>query len=109
MDKLNIKVETMALKNFALETELKDVKGKQNLKEKETQSEKVMKALSRKVHDLESEIKEIKKKNTEREYKNEERPEIYDKNSFNPTSCSSPREKITGSIPNDLKDKVKTN
>ena len=59
MDIWNIKVETMALKKFALETELKDVKGKQNLKEKETPSEKVMKALSRKVLDLESEIKEI--------------------------------------------------
>ena len=109
MAKLNKKGETMALKNFDLETELKDVKGKQKLKEKETPPEKVMKALSRKVLILESEMEGIKKKYTERENKNEERLEIYDKNSFNPTSCSSPKEKITGSKPNVLKDKVKTN
>ena len=94
MDKLHIKVETMALQILALETELQDVKGKQKLKEKETPPEKVMKALSRKVLNLESEMEEIKKKNTERENKNEERLEIYDKNSFNPTRCSSPKEKI---------------
>ena len=93
MDKLHIKVETMALQILALETELQDVKGKQKLKEKETPPEKVMKALSRKVLNLESEMEEIKKKNTERENKNEERLEIYDKNSFNPTRCSSPKEK----------------
>ena len=99
----------MALKSLALETDLKDVKGKQKLKEKETLTEKVMKALSRKVFNLVSEMEEVKKKNTERENKNEERLEIYDKNSFNPTSFSSPKEKITRSKPNVLNDKVKTN
>ena len=72
------------------------MKGKQNLKEREAPPEKVMKALSRKVLNLKSEMEEIKEKRTERENKNEERLEIYDKNSFNPTSCSSPKEKITG-------------
>ena len=61
----------MALKILALETELTEVKRNQKVtpKDKETQSEKVLKALSRKVLNLDSEIEDIKMKNSEKENK----------------------------------------
>ena len=62
MDVLENKVDVMALKIHALETELFHIKQNKNnnTKEKENPNEKVLKALSRKVLELEGEIKRIK-------------------------------------------------
>ena len=70
----------MALKILALETEI--MEGKQNQKftpkDKETQSEKVLKALSRKVLNLDSEIEDLSRQKSEKDNKNKERLEIND-------------------------------
>ena len=99
VDRLEIKIETMALKILALEKELTEVKQNKKVtpKDKETQSEKVLKALSRKVLNLDSEIEDIKRKNSEKENKNQERLEINDENPFVPPNCTSPKQSVTGS------------
>ena len=59
---------------------------KQNQKvtpiDKESQSEKVLKALFIKVLNLDSEIEDIKMKNSEKEIKNKERLQLNDENPF---------------------------
>ena len=65
-------------------------------KDNETQSEKVLKALSRKVLNLDSEIENITRQNSEKEKKVKERLELNDENPFVPPSCSNPKQSVTG-------------
>ena len=64
---------------------------------------------SKKKNSMNKDVKEPSNHERVREKVTEEGTEIIDKISFNPESCSSPKEKITSSKKKVEKDKVKTN